>query len=88
TEEEIDFKEFLIFIQKYLPHYAVPKFIRIINEFNFTATHKIQKTNLKKEGYNINEIKDPLFVLLPNSTEYVSLTKEIYKEISEGKYSF
>ena len=76
------------FLQKYLPNYAIPKFIRFIDEFSFTATHKIQKVKLKKEGYNINEIKDHLFVLLTKSSEYVSLTKEIYQEISEGKHLF
>ncbi|MFX0081666.1 MAG: long-chain-acyl-CoA synthetase [Candidatus Hodarchaeota archaeon] len=87
-DEEIDFKTFLSFLQKYLPNYAIPKFIRIIDEFSFTATHKIQKIKLKAEGYNINEIKDPLFVLLPNSSQYVSLTNEIYQEILEGKHPF
>ena len=88
NNEEFDFKGFLSFVQKYLPHYAVPKFIRFITEFNFTATHKIQKVSLKNEGFNINALKDPLFVLLPESSEYVPLTKEIYQDISEGKYRF
>ena len=88
TEEEIDFKRFLKFLQQYLPNYAIPKFIRIINEFDFTATHKIQKVKLKVEGFKVNEINDPLYVLLPNSSEFVPLTKDIYKEISEGKYPF
>ncbi|MBY8989085.1 MAG: long-chain-acyl-CoA synthetase, partial [Candidatus Lokiarchaeota archaeon] len=85
---DVDFKEFLKFLQKYLPNYAVPKFIRIIDKFDFTATHKIQKVKLKAEGFNVNEIDAPLFLLLPNSSEYVPLTKEIYQEILEGKYSF
>jgi citronellyl-CoA synthetase len=88
TDEEFDFKGFLNFVNRYLPHYAVPKFIRFINEFSFTATHKIKKNILKNEGYNIDEIKDPIFVLLPESLEYIPLTKEIYKGISEGKYRF
>ena len=88
TDKDLDFIGLLNFLQKYLPNYAIPKFIRFIDEFSFTATHKIQKVKLKKEGYNINEIKDHLFVLLPNSSEYVSLTKEIYQEISEGKHLF
>ncbi len=88
NSEEFDFKGFLSFLQKYLPHYAVPKFIRFKKEFEFTATHKIQKANMKNESYNIKAIKDPLFVLLPEGSEYVPLTKEIYQEISEGKYRF
>ncbi len=88
NNDEFDFNEFLTFVQKYLPHYAVPKFIRFITEFSFTATHKIQKVKLKKEGFNINELDDPLSVLLPESSEFVPLTNEIYERISQGKYRF
>ena len=88
TDGEFDFNGFFNLVQKYLPHYAVPKFIRFKKEFDFTATHKIQKVNLKKEGYNPNELNDPLFILLPESSEYVPLTKKIYQEITEGKYRF
>jgi len=88
TDEDFDFKGFLKFLQKYLPHYAIPHFIRFIDKFSFTATLKIKKVKLKKESYNINEVKDQLFVLLPESSEYVPLTKEIFQGISEGKYRF
>jgi citronellyl-CoA synthetase len=88
NDEDFDFKEFLNFLQKYLPNYAVPKFIRFIDEFSFTATHKIQKINLKKEEYNLNEIEDDIFVLLPDNSEYVLLSKEIYNGILEGRYLF
>ena len=88
SSEEFDFKGFLSFVQKYLPHYAVPKFIRFIKEFSFTATHKIQKVSLKNEGFNIKALKDPLFVLLPESSEFVPLSKDVYDGILEGKYRF
>ena len=88
SEEDFDFKGFLNLLKKYLPNYAVPTFIRFIDKFSFTATHKIQKINLKKQGFNINEVNDDLFVLLPKSSEYVPLIKEIYHGISEGKYLF
>jgi len=88
SDEILDFKEFVNYLKKYLPNYAIPKFIRFIDEFDFTASHKIQKIKLKKEGYNINEINDDIFVLLPNSSEYTSLTKEIYQEILEGNSLF
>ncbi|MFX1340683.1 MAG: long-chain-acyl-CoA synthetase [Promethearchaeota archaeon] len=88
NNEEFKFKDFLRFLQKYLPHYAVPKFIRFIDEFSFTATHKIQKVKLKNEGYNINEFNDPIYVLLPESSEYIPLTREIYEGINKGKFLF
>ncbi len=88
TEEEFDFKRFLNFLQKHLPNYVIPKFIRFIDEFNFTATHKIQKAKLKKEGYNINMVNYPIFTLLPNNFEYVPLSKDTYQGILEGIYKF
>ncbi|MFW9823502.1 MAG: long-chain-acyl-CoA synthetase [Candidatus Thorarchaeota archaeon] len=87
-DEQFNFKGFLKFLQKYLPQYAVPKFIRFIESFDFTATHKIQKIRFKKDGYNIDAVNNELFVLLPNSSEYLPLTKEIYQGILEGKYQF
>jgi len=86
--EKFDFKGFYNLVQKYLPEYAIPKFIRFKEEFDFTATHKIQKVKLKNEGFNINELNDPIYILLPESSEYVPLTKEIYDGISQGKYRF
>jgi len=88
SDDNFDFKGFVNYLKKYLPNYAIPKFIRFIDGFDFTATHKIQKIRFKKEGFNINEVNDEIFVLLPNSSEYVPLTKGIYQEILEGKYSF
>jgi citronellyl-CoA synthetase len=88
SSEDFDFKGFFNLVQKYLPHYAVPKFVRFKKEFDFTATHKIQKVKLKNEGFNINEIKDHIYILLPESSEYIPLTKEIYENIPQGKYRF
>jgi len=42
----------------------------------------------KKEEYNINEITDPVYVLLPKSSEYVLLTKEIHESILNNEYDF
>ena len=33
-----------------LPKYAVPKYLRIVSDLDTTATHKIAKSSLKKEG--------------------------------------
>jgi citronellyl-CoA synthetase len=88
SDKLFDFKGFINYLKKYLPNYAIPKFIRFIEGFDFTATHKIQKVRFKKEGFNLNEVNDEIFVLLPNSSEYISLTEEIYQDILEGKYPF
>lgn len=71
-----------------LPKYAVPLFVRFVPDFEWTATHKIKKTNLKSEGYDPSQVKEGVYVLLPGSEGYVSLNDEIYREMLAGKYKF
>jgi len=84
----LDFKSLADFFQSALPSYAVPKFVRIQKDFEYTATHKIKKVSLKIDGFDINKIKDPLFVLLPGASEYQPLTSDIYLKIRAGEYKF
>jgi len=41
---------------------------------------------LKQEGYDIEKISDPVYVLLPGGAEYVPLTAAIRNQIDEGVY--
>ncbi len=71
-----------------LPKYAVPLFVRFVPDFEWTATHKIKKTNLKNQGYDMSQVKEDIYVLLPGSEGYVALNNEIYQNIMAGKYKF
>ena len=75
-------------MQQYLPEYAIPKFIRLLDEFSTTSTLKIPKSQLKRENYNITQINDPIYVLLPDEKQYIRLTDTIYEEIQSRKYRF
>jgi len=75
-------------LQRSLPSYAVPKFVRLSADLECTATHKIKKVALKKEGFDPEVVNDALFVLLPDESEYQPLTQEIYQNILQGKYKF
>ena len=86
--ENFDFEAFLSYLKQYLPSHAIPIFVRVQKELDLTATLKIIKGPLKNESFNIDEVSDPIYVLLPKSSGYVPLTKEIYEGISEGKYAF
>ena len=87
-DEEFDFDKFSKFINNKIPAYAIPIFIRIKKEFVTTATDKIQKVQLKQEGYSINKIEDPTYILLPRASKYIPLTKEIYEGVIAGKYRY
>ena len=71
-----------------LPSYAVPRFIRFLNEFDYTPTHKIKKAPIKAQGFELAAVSGPLYVLLPNMEEYTLLTNEIHEGIWAGNYSF
>ena len=84
----IDFEALTAYLRAVLPKYAVPLFIRFVDDFQWTATHKIKKTDLKNEGYDPEKVKKDLFVLLPGASTYTAVNRDIYKEIMNGKYKF
>ncbi len=71
-----------------LPKYAVPLFVRFVPDFEWTATHKIKKTNLKNQGYDLSKVREGMYVLLPGSEKYETLNDDIYRNIIAGKYKF
>ena len=86
--ENFDFKGLVNHFRKNLPPYAVPIFLRFKSNLATTSTFKLKKVKLKKEGFNIENIEDRLYIMLPHESEYVPLTKEIYENIHNGQYKF
>ncbi len=66
----------------------IPLFIRFLSKLSTTTTYKIPKSNMKKIGFDISKTEDPIFVLLPGSSEYILLTEEIHSNIVNKKYRF
>jgi citronellyl-CoA synthetase len=85
---DFNFKELTSYFQENLPGYAIPKFIRFKNKLESTSTYKTKKVNAKKEGFDPNNINDPLFVLLSMDEGYKPLTADIYNDILNGRYRF
>ena len=38
---------------------------RLIRQLHLTGTYKLQKTELQKEGFDVNNINDPVFFMGP-----------------------
>ena len=88
-KNHLDFISFLDFLNKNLPAYAIPRFIRLKQEVDTTETFKYKKADLKEQAYHLEKVKDPLFVLLPDGKQqYSKLTPEIYASIVQGEYRF
>jgi citronellyl-CoA synthetase len=86
--EDFDFNGLKEHLTQNLPAYGVPIFLRLKSKLVTTSTFKLKKVNLKKEGFDLEELDDPLYIMLPGESEYVPLTKEIYESIQNGKYKF
>uniref|UniRef100_A0A8C3JDW9 Very long-chain fatty acid transport protein n=1 Tax=Calidris pygmaea TaxID=425635 RepID=A0A8C3JDW9_9CHAR len=70
-------------LQKVLPPYARPVFLRLLPQVDTTGTFKIQKTRLQREGYST--ISDPLYFLDLKLGKYVPLDECLYELICSGK---
>ena len=75
-------------LKEALPPYAIPAFIRLVNNTRLTGTFKFQKVDYRKEGFDIISIIDKLFVLHPKEKTFVPLTKELYESIMSGTIRF
>ncbi|XP_025198845.1 long-chain fatty acid transport protein 4-like [Melanaphis sacchari] len=71
-------------LQKALPNYARPLFIRKLNEVEMTGTYKLKKLDLQRDGYDITRVKDQLY-FYNNKGIYQELTSETYSDILSGK---
>ena len=72
-------------VNKQLPAYARPRFIRVQKEMQMTSTFKQQKTHLVREGFDVMKIQDPLYYLNVRSKTYEPLDQSVYSSIMSGK---
>lgn len=81
-ESLIDFKALAEGLDKALPSYARPIFLRIVKELEMTSTFKLKKIGLQKEGFDPNKIQDKVY--FRSDKEYVEVTPELYQKIISG----
>jgi acyl-CoA synthetase (AMP-forming)/AMP-acid ligase II len=67
-----------------LPAYAVPIFVRVMQTQKITGTFKMRKVELKQQGFDPAEIREPMFVLLHRDRGYEALTVESFHRIQDG----
>ncbi|KAI1190722.1 fatty-acyl-CoA synthase [Nemania serpens] len=71
-----------------LPRYAVPLFLRVTKNMEYTGTHKLQKQKLRSEGIELAAIEasgdDQMYWLPQGSETYVPFTQKDLDEIKAG----
>nr|CAB3266199.1 long-chain fatty acid transport protein 4 [Phallusia mammillata] len=81
---EADLELFYAGAKKELPSYALPLFVRLTDEIEVTGTHKIKKVVLRRDGYDIGVVKDPIFFLDAAQGKYVPLDTVLYEKLMAG----
>lgn len=75
-------------LREKLPPYAVPVFLRINEQEEVTGTFKYRKVELKKEHYDLAQVNEPLFVMLPEQAQFVPLKASIADLIQQQAFRF
>ena len=85
VKKDVDLDSLLENMKRALPSYCVPMFIRLTAAADLTSTFKYSKVNLKKEGFDINIVSEPLFFLDPRCKKYVPVDNEVFGLLMESK---
>lgn len=86
--EDFNVKGLADLLRENLPSYGVPLFLRFKSKLLTTATFKLKKVKLKKEGFDFEKVDDPMYVLLPDESEFIPLKRDIYDNIQKQRYTF
>jgi acyl-CoA synthetase (AMP-forming)/AMP-acid ligase II len=76
---------FLAHASRTLPEHARPMFLRIATQLKTTATLKVKKAELQKDGFDPGSLADPLYILDRQRNAYVRLNGELYAELTAGR---
>lgn len=95
-EEKINWQELARHCLDRLPRYAVPVFVRVVRQLEYTGTMKLQKGRLRSEGVELDAIEkgakdkgeaavDSMYWLPPGGQEYVPFRRKDLDELKGGR---
>jgi fatty-acyl-CoA synthase len=74
--DAFDGRTFFAWVEERLPRYAAPVFVRLTREADVTSTFKLRKVDLQRQGYDPEQVADPLFVRDESGRRYAPLTRD------------
>lgn len=86
VEEGVDFSSVYAHVSEALPAYAVPRFIRVVEELATTGTFKHQKNALRDAGWEPASVGTSVWVRDPNRRSYVELDEDSCAAIRAGRW--
>lgn len=84
----LDLEAFSAYVNRELPPYARPVFLRIEPEIAVTGTFKMVKGKLREEAYDLDKVDDPLFVMKPGSDRYEPLDRDFAARIARAEAGY
>ena len=84
---DVDINELAGKLHRKLPSYAQPMFIRRLKQLDLTGTFKLQKGRLKKEGFDIRVIEDPVYFKGPKDVSYVELNSQMHADLLNTEFT-
>jgi fatty-acyl-CoA synthase len=85
TGSTFDLDAFAEYLERNLPFFARPVFLRFQKEIETTSTFKQRKIELQKDGFDPTLIADPLYLRDAATGRYVKLTPALYDDVCKGK---
>jgi citronellyl-CoA synthetase len=84
--EELDLQGFHPLVERELPSYAQPVFIRILRSAETTVTFKLLKGDLREQAFHADKVAgDPIYVRQPRSAGYELLDEAFYLQLMQGE---
>ncbi len=69
-----------------LPGYAVPLFVRLSKQPDLTATFKLRKVDMQRQGYDPDNFEDPLYVLNRKGKSYLPWSEEALENLGVAPF--
>ncbi|MCA0186734.1 MAG: long-chain-acyl-CoA synthetase, partial [Proteobacteria bacterium] len=69
-----------------LPRYAAPQFVRVSREADMTASFKLRKVDLQRQGYDPTAFDDPLYVRDETQGSYVPWSLEVLARVGYAPF--
>ena len=85
TKNDINFENLFNNLKGSLPSYAMPLLLRVKKEIEITGTFKHKKVDLVKEGFNPDEVSDPLYLADNDNSTFIKLDKNLYQKLMNQK---
>ena len=84
VEGDFDVDALQAHVDQHLASYARPLFLRILSEIEITGTFKHRKVDAVSEGFDPEQVSDPLYFLDPEKSSYVRLDAAAHERIRAG----